>query len=231
MLTIVKTRLSDFQVPKERPILTLQFFQNIPFEAAQEMEKHMIERSYEKRESIFLEDDQADFVWFVKEGHVKEMNHLAEGRTQTLCMVGPQGMFGVSAFAGGEYGFQCVAETSVTVVSFPIQAFRNLMGKYPDLARAVVSQISKLLRQSKDRQSYSQESAEKRLLHVLIEMVEKFGTTIPLRRRQFAAMAGTSVETCIRAFSRLKEAGLMTSVNGRITVKNAKSLNERMNEL
>jgi len=231
MLTIAKTRLNDFQAPKVSRLSTLSFFQNIPFEAAQEMERHMIEKKFAKRESIFREDDPAENVWFVKEGQVKEINHLADGKTQTLCMVGADGMFGVSAFSGGEYGFQCVAETAVTVVSIPIVDVRALMGKYPEMARTVVSKISNLLRQSKDRLSYSQESAEKRLLHVLVEMIDKYGNTIPLTRRQIAAMAGTAVETCIRAFSRLRDAGLITSVNGRITVKDAKSLRDRINGL
>src|SRR6185295_15071493 len=148
----------------------------------------------------------------------------------TLCMVGVGGIFGVSAFDGGQYGFHSIAETEVITLSFPIQGFLSVMGKYPDLVKAVLSKISKLLRQSKGRQTFSQECAEKRLLHVLMETTEEFGNTIPLTRKEIASMAGTAVETCIRVFSRLEEAGLIAAEHGKITVKNLDGLENRMEQ-
>ena len=178
-----------------------------------------------------MEDDLAESIWFVKEGHVKEIHHSSEGQSKTICMVGTNGIFGVSAFSGEEYGFHCVAETDTTVISLPIQFFQTLMGKYPQMAREILSKISKLLRLSKDMQTFSQESAEKRILHVLVEMVREFGNVIPLTRKEVAEMAGTAVETCIRACVRLEQVGLMKSVHGQITVKNVNDLMDRMEEV
>lgn len=209
----------------------MSFFGYIPSDDFWEIENHMVWKKYAKRESIFLENDLAESIWFVKAGHVKEINHSANGRDNTICMVGANGMFGVSAFNGGEYGFHCVAETDATVVSFPIQFFHELMEKYPPIAREVLSIISKLLRRSKDMQTYSQESAEKRILHILVEMVREFGNVIPLTRKEIAEMAGTAVETCIRACVRLEEAGFMKSVHGQITVKNVGDLIDRMEDV
>ena len=231
MLTMVKTRPVDFQTQKNTTPSTMAIFQNIPFTALPEIKKHMVERKYAKRESIFQEDDPAEFFWFVKQGHVKEINHSANGRDQTICMIGTNGMFGISSFNGGEYGFHSVAGTDTTVLSFPIQAFQALMEKYPHMARAVMSHISKLLQRSKDTQTFSQECAEKRLLHVLLKMTEEFGRTIPLTHKEIASMAGTAVETCSRVFSRLEEAGLITTQHGKFMIKNTDSLNDRMEEL
>ncbi len=231
MLTVTKTRPVDLQIPKKSRLSTMDVFQNIPYTALQEIEKYMVERTYGKRESIFLENDPAEFVWFVKEGYVKEGNHSLRGRGCTLSMIGPHGMFGIAAFEGGDYGFHSLAETNVTVVSFPIRDFRILMGKYPDMARAVVSKIAKLLRQSKNMRTFSQESAEKRLIHVLVEMMGEFGGIISMTRREIALMAGISTETCIRTFTRLRDAGLITSVHGRLMVKSVEDLQDRMEGL
>ena len=231
LLTMTKTRPVVYQSLQSNPVLMMPLFKNLLSVDLREFKENMVEKKYAKRESIFLEEDYAKSIWFVKEGHVKEIHHSADGRSNTLCMVGANGMFGTSAFNGGEYGVHCIAETDVTVISLPIQFFNELMGKYPEIARSVLSKISTLLRHSKDMQIFSQESAEKRILHVLVDMVKVFGNIIPLTRREIAEFAGTAVETCIRTCSRLEKAGLMSSVHGQITVNDEDDLLDRMEEV
>jgi CRP-like cAMP-binding protein len=86
------------------------------------------------------------------------------------------------------------------------------------------------LRQSRDRQTVSQECAEKRLLHILLETVKEFGSTVPMTHREIASMAGTTAETCSRTFSRLEASGLMTTQHGKFTVKNVDDLKLRINQ-
>lgn len=231
MLTMTKTRPVIYPSLKNSILSTIDLFKKLPADTLREVERHMVEKKYMKCESLFLEEDSAESVWFVKDGHVKEIHHSPNGRSNTLCIVGVNGMFGISAFNSGEYGFHCIAETDATVISFPVQFFYELMGKYPQIARDVLSKISLLLRKSKDMQTFSQESAEKRILHVLLEMVGVFGKIIPLTRKEIAEMAGTAVETCIRTCIRLEKAGLMTSFHGQITVKNEGDLMDRMEEI
>jgi len=72
---------------------------------------------------------------------------------------------------------------------------------------------------------------EKRILHVLVNLVSEFGNTIPLTRREIAEMAGTTVETSIRTFSRLEEEGLVSTSRGRIMVKDGQKLRDRIEEI
>jgi CRP-like cAMP-binding protein len=231
MLTITKNRPVDYQRAPKSPLSTIDPFKNIPPGALREIEKHVIEKTYPKHEYIFMEDDKADYVWFVKEGHIKLAHYSMEGRSQTFCMMGPMGMFGVSALGQGEYGVYSMAETEATVISIPVQVFQDIMGKYPETAKAVVLHMSKLLRRAKEMEMISVASAEKRLLHTLLEMAGEYGTTIPMTRREISEMAGTSVETCIRIFSRLEDAGQISSVHGKIMVKSLHHLRNRMEEL
>ena len=209
----------------------LEIFRKLPAEALREAEKSVLEKKYAKGETIFLEGDPADFVWFVKEGHVKAVIHSAGGRDMTLCMNGSQNMFGsCCCFGTKTYACHGVAETDVTILAYPIQEFFTLLDRYPALSRAVVEELSKRLRQSKDMQAFEQETVEKRILHVLVNLVEEFGTTIPLTRREIAEMAGTTVETSIRTFSKLEREGLVSTARGRITIRNGKDLTERIGE-
>jgi CRP-like cAMP-binding protein len=211
---------------------TLDVFKKIPSAQLTEIEKKMIERKYSKGESLFLEGDPAEFVWFVKEGHVKAIIHTANGRDLTLCMVGTNSMFGTCCcFGGGEYPCHSVAETETTVVAIPMQDFMDLLEKYPEMSKAVVHHLSRRLRQAKDMQTFDQESVEKRILHILTNLVAEFGNTIPLTRREIAEMTGTTVETCIRTFSGLEKEGLVYSTRGKITVKNLQDLIDRQEEI
>ncbi len=230
MLTLNRRWPAVIQGGKKSTLSTIPNFKNLPSDAFPAIESHMIEKKYAKRESIFLEEDRAESIWFVKEGCIKEIHNAGSGRSHTLCIVGANGLFGVSAFSGGLYGFQSLAETDSTVISFPIQYFRALMEKYPSIGTETLNQISTLLRRSKDMRTFSQESAEKRLLHALVELTREFGNTIPLNRREIAEIAGTAVETCIRACVRLEKAGLLKSAPGQIIVKDVDDLMDRMEE-
>ena len=230
MLMIQKTKAASLKVPARNFIASMDLFKGLPPEVLSEIERRVIEKKYAKGSSIFLEGDAAKFVWFVKEGHVKAVIHSPNGHCQSLCMVGAQKMFGACcSFGGGTYPCNSVAETDVTVVSFPLSDFLALMGRFPQISQAVIQQLSKRLRDSKETQTFEQESVEKRILHILLNMAAEFGNTIPLTRREIAEMAGTTVETSIRTFSKLSGLGLVSTVRGRITLGDARLLQERMN--
>ena len=232
MLTMTSARIGMTKPAQKSFLATMEIFKKLPVAVLQEVEKRMVEKKYSKHDPIFLEGDPAESVWFVKEGYVKAGNTAANGRCQTLCMVGPRNMFGTCCcLGGGEYPCHSVAETDVTVVYLPMTDFMALLARYPGVSAALVAHISQRLRHSKNMQTFEQESVEKRILHVLLNLVGEFGNTIPLTRREIAEMAGTTVETSIRTFSRFEEEGLVSTARGRITLKNTKDLNDRMEQM
>ena len=232
MLTMTSVRMGMTKPAPKSFLATMDIFKKLPAAVLQEVERRMVEKRYIKHDPIFLEGDPAESVWFVKEGHVKAGNTAANGRCQTLCLVGPHSMFGTCCcLGGGEYPCSSVAESDVTVVSLPMKDFMVLLTRYPEISTALVAHISQRLRQSKNMQTFEQESVEKRILHVLLNLVGEFGNTIPLTRREIAEMAGTTVETSIRTFSRFEEEGLVSTTRGRITLKSTKDLNDRMEQM
>jgi CRP/FNR family transcriptional regulator, dissimilatory nitrate respiration regulator len=231
MLTQPKTQQPDVRSQKKEFFSLPDLFKKVPSRALQEIEGQMMEKRFAKGETIFREDDPAGFIWFVKQGHVKEVNHSRDGHSKTLCMTGPGGMFGISALGGGNYDFHSLAVTDSTLLSFPIRGFKALMASNPEVASAVAFFVSKTLRRSMGARAVFRESAEKRLLFTLVEMVQEFGNHIPLTRKAIAEMAGVAVETCIRIFTPLEEEGLIQSAHGNFTVMNVGSLLNRMEEL
>ncbi len=232
MLASSMKKTNSFLVAPKGFLESMEIFKNLPPEALREIEKSAVEKKYARQSTIVLEGEPAESVWFVKEGHVKAVNHAASGRCQTLCMVGAKGMFGsCCALGGGRYSCHVVAETDVTVVSLPMGEFNVFLSKYPQIGKALVAHLSLRLQQSKSIQAFDRETVEKRILHALKQLVGEFGTTIPLTRKEIAEMAGTTVETSIRTFSRLEKEGLVSTARGRIVVKNIHELEERLEAL
>jgi len=232
MLTMGKIKFESLKPSPESFLGAMEIFKKVPAEALREIEKKMVEKKFAKHQTILLTGDPAESVWFVKEGFVKSGVTATNGRCQTLCRVGAKDMFGTCCcFNGGEIPCQSVAETDVTVVSLPMADFLSLLGKYPGVSVALIGHISRRLRQSKDMQAFDQENVGKRILHVLVSLSEQFGTTIPLTRKEIAEIAGTTVETAIRTFSKFSEAGLVLTARGKIVVKNVAALVARMEEL
>lgn len=222
----------NIQAPGRGPLGGMEIFRRLPKETLREIEAKVVERKFPKGTTILLEGEPADRVWFVKEGHIKAMTQGANGRTQTLCMVGQNGMFGsCCTLGGGHYPCHVEAETDVTAVSLPMADFKLLMERHPQVSRALAEEMSRKLNESKKTQSFDQESVEKRILHNLIGLVREFGNTIPLTRREIAEMAGTTVETSIRTFSKLEADQLVSTTRGRITVKDVALLVERLEKI
>jgi CRP-like cAMP-binding protein len=206
-----------------------ELFKKLSPAALAEIERHAVEKHYKRNDSIFFEGDPAQSVWFVKSGYVKAVNHGSSGQCQTLCMTGVNGMFGsCCAFGQGQYPCHSVAVTDAVVVSVPMTDFMNLLSKYSEIGSALVRSLSERLRRSKDDQTFEKEPVEVRVLHILVNLVEQFGKTIPLTRREIAEMAGTTVETSIRTFLHLEKEGLVSTSRGKITVKDTQLLNDRI---
>lgn len=213
-------------------VLSLEVFKAIPAHQISEVEKKLVERKYDKGCSLYLVGDPAEFVWFIKEGHVKSVVHTPNGRDLTLCVAGAKNMFGhCCCFGRNEHRCHAVAESDVTVLTYPVKDFIELLDKYPSMAKAYMESLSRRLRLSKDMQTFEQECVGKRILHVLINLVDKFGNTIPLTRREVAEIAGTTVETCIRTFTGLERDKLVSSTRGKIMVNNVQDLESRMRNL
>ena len=237
---MLETRKAPHEAPRQAVastgpktfIATIDLFKSVPPSQMGALEKRLVEKRYAKGQPIFLEGDPATHVWFVKEGRVKAVKHMPQGRDLTICTMGQNHMFGTCcSFSAEHYPCNALAETDTTVVCLAMNDFVDLMRKHPDISRELVAHLSARLRRMQDMRTFDQESVEKRILHVLVHLVGEFGNQIPLTRREVAEMAGTTVETCIRTFKSLEEEGLVETSRGRIQVKDLQSLVDRQEEV
>jgi len=207
----------------------MDVFRKIPFHHLAALEPRLAVRRFKKGSSLFREGDVVKFIWFVREGRLKAVKHLPQGRDLTVCSLGPRQLFGTCCcFASPHYPCNPIAETDVTVVSLPMTDFVNFMRHHPEISNEIIATLSSRLRQAKNARAWEQESVEKRILHVLAQLLKESGENLPYTRKAIAEMAGTTVETSIRTFRVFQKQGLVETSRGRIHIKNSHALFARL---
>ena len=102
-----------------------------------------------------------------------------------------------------------------------------LMGRHPKIAINVIRVIGKRLQEVQDRvREISTQRAERRIAHAVLRLagqaghstIEGTAIAFPLRRKDVAALAGTTLHTASRILTAWEKAGLLISQHQRLTV-------------
>jgi CRP-like cAMP-binding protein len=195
--------------------------------------KQSVRRHYEKDEYLFFEGDPARWVVLVAAGRVKMVKHSESGRETILATFGPGEIVGeVAVLVGDAYPATAQAMEPTVTLSLSRAAYVALVQSHPELAWALIEELGRRLQQSHEMiRSLAVEKVERRVARVLLRMagtagerLERAGApgavriTIPLSRQDIADMAGTVIETAIRAMSKFQKQGLIETQEGRIVL-------------
>lgn len=205
----------------------------VPLSAAERVsiEKQLVRQRFEKDEYLFFEGDPAEWLVFVAEGRVKMIKHSESGRETILATFGPGQIVGeVGVLVGEAYPATAQALEPAVTLKLRRDEYVALVRGHPELAWALIEELGRRLQRSHETiRSMAVEKVERRVARVLLRMantagermedVEKPGAvriTVPLSRQDIADMAGTVIETAIRAMSKFQKQGLIETREGHI---------------
>jgi CRP-like cAMP-binding protein len=187
---------------------------------------------YEDQEPIFFQGDPSHSVYMVVLGKVKIVKSSETGQSVMLELILPGEVFGALAvFDGKPYpataqamGRACVARLNRNDVS-------DLISRRPEVASRTIMEVTDRVRKAHEmRMRMATQRVERRIVEALLELAPRIGQSvdegirIDLTRRDVAEIVGTTVETSIRVFSRLKSQGLVESHRGWIVLKSLEAL-------
>jgi CRP-like cAMP-binding protein len=143
-------------------------------------------------------------------------------------------MFGtVALFTDRCYPADATAMGETVEASWSEPELLNLMTRYPQIAINAVRIIGQRLQEMQNRvRELATQRAERRIAHTLVRLAQRSGhgtaagTVIPfpLRRKDIADVAGTTLHTASRILSGWEKAGLMASQHHRLTIRNPSDL-------
>ncbi len=197
-------------------------------------------RSFKRNERIYLPDDLADAVLLVVKGRVKIYHVTPDGKQSILNFIDAGELFGELSLFGSE-DRQEFAEAieNTTVVLIPKTAMLSLMSSHSHLCVGITKLIG-VRRQRIERRLRNLlfRSNRERVIHLLIEMAEKYGTHsvdglelgIKLSHQEMASTIGSTRETVTVMLGQLQTEGVIKIARRRITITDLDKLISEVSE-
>ena len=189
-------------------------------------------------EALWRAGERASSFVVVGHGLIKVVLPSSGSRDLVLGLYGPGESVGDSALLEGVlYPAESYALTDPVVVArIPRDSFLAAIEQSGPAALLLARELGRRATLANRRISLFSASAEERLASTIIELGERFGdemedgsTLIPLRltRAELAALVGTTVETTIRTLSRWSREGLVSTIDGGLSVHDPSALARR----
>ncbi|MEO8558543.1 MAG: Crp/Fnr family transcriptional regulator [Rhodospirillales bacterium] len=179
---------------------------------------------------IFSQGDEGVRAHTVIKGGVRIAQSGSDGAQVVIRFIGPGETFGtVALFTDGRYPASAITLVKTLEVSWSEAELLQLMGQHPQIAINVIRIIGKRLQEVQDRvRELATQRAERRVAHAVLRLARQAGQNtvngtaieFPLRRKDVADIAGTTLHTASRILTGWEKAGLLTSHNQRLTIRN-----------
>lgn len=183
---------------------------------------------------IFNQGGEGVRAHTVIEGGVRISQTGSDGAQVVLRFIGPGNIFGtVALFTDGCYPADATALADTLEASWSESELLDLMTRYPAIAINAVRIIGRRLHEMQDRvRELATQGAERRIAHALMRLARQSGYStaagtaipFPLRRKDVADVAGTTLHTASRILTGWEKAGLLISQRRHLTIRNTSEL-------
>jgi CRP-like cAMP-binding protein len=186
-------------------------------------------QTYRRGQVVFHDEDAADALHLVVEGHFAVRITLPTGESVLLAIIGPGDAFGELALvSGGSRGATVQAFSDGETLSLHRDAFEALRRARPQVDRSLAEILAERLRRVNDLLKEAHYvDADVRVRRRLVELGEAFDGTVPLTQEEIAQTAGTSRATVNRVLREEEAAGAVELGRGRTTITDAAALRAR----
>lgn len=174
---------------------------------------------------LYRAGETAERVWALVRGEVKITRRTAAGRLLMIELIVPGELCGAFCYSRDETGiFDARAMRESTALGFPVALVEEAAHGNLALIRALAADYCRRLFHAQHMRSIASENVVGRIACALIYLHAKFGLEIPHTRRTVAELAGTSVESAIRATQELARHGLVETSRNRIVIRSLDAL-------
>ena len=214
-------------------IKDIPFFQGLSENESDAVKQCLKEKSFEKGESLFIEGNICERVFFVQSGRVKLSRTSSSGREQILETLGPGD---TCACNPGSSTWHCastaVALTPCTAWFLSRESYARLIQTNAKLSQALNRLFAERLQCfSSLIEEVSLKDVKKRLVKFLLDMLEnselskgKEELFIPFTREEIAHRLGTARETVARHLYQLKRKKLIDIKPHQILIQDQEGL-------
>ncbi|WP_454884333.1 Crp/Fnr family transcriptional regulator [Sphingomonas oryzagri] len=168
---------------------------------------------------IFRQGDAADRAHALLSGGIRIRQTGSDGAQALMRVIAPGEMFGtVALFTDHLYPADAETAMDSRIASWSETDFLSLLGRYPGVAINIIHVVGERLAEAQDRiREMASLSAEQRIARALLRLAAQTGRTtadgaeiaIPLRRKDLAELAGTTLHTASRLLAHWQAEGII----------------------
>ena len=187
-----------------------------------------------KEEVIFEQGEKVLRAHALIRGSARIIQTGSDGQQSLLRFIEPGEMFGIiPLFTDHKFPADAIAAEPSLILSWSEENFFTLIEKYPRISRNIIRVVGERLYESQNRiRELATQHAEQRLVHVLIRLSQKvvdnksatIEINLPIRRKDFAEMAGISFYTASRILAAWEKEGLLKAGRQHIIIKDISAL-------
>jgi CRP-like cAMP-binding protein len=177
---------------------------------------------------IFSQGDDGVRAHAVIEGGVRIAQSGSDGAQVIIRFIGPGEMFGtVSLFTDGRYPADAITLAETLEASWSEAELLDLIHRHPQIGVNVIRIIGRRLQEAERVRELATQRAERRVAHTVLRLARQAGhSTIdgtaiefPLRRKDLADIAGTTLHTASRILTAWEKAGFLATHHQRLTIR------------
>lgn len=178
---------------------------------------------------IFSQGDDSVRAHAVIEGSVRIVQSGSDGAQVIIRFIGPGEMFGtVSLFTDGRYPADAVTLSETLEASWSEAVLLDLIQRHAQIGVNVIRIMGRRLQEVQERvRELATQRAERRVAHAVLRLARQAGHStvdgtaieFPLRRKDLADIAGTTLHTVSRILTAWEKAGLLVTYNQRLTIR------------
>jgi CRP-like cAMP-binding protein len=221
--------------PLSRQILSnLELFRGLPPTALDDVLATASTRSFARDFRVFNQGETRVRAHLLVDGWIRISQSGSDGAQIVVRFIGPGDIFGaISLFTDRRYPADADTLTDATEVSWSDRALLDLMNNHPQIAINAVRIVGQRLQEAQHRvRELATQRAEQRVAHALLRLLRQVGTTtsrgivirFPLRRKDIADIAGTTLYSASRILSAWERAGWLKTLDRRIAVESLSEL-------
>ena len=206
-----------------------EIFRGLSTEALDEVRAACLRRRVASGDMVIRQDDPASAVYVVIAGRLRATQTTAAGQQIIMRYIGAGETAGYNAISGGDtYTTTVSAVDDTTLMSWPKLAFKQLMGRHPQIAVNALAIIESRYEEMQTRvRELATETVERRIAHTVLRLAQQAGRrtasgieiAFPISRQDLAEMAGTTLHTVSRTLSAWEGDGIVDSGRRRVIIR------------
>ena len=219
-----KALIEDLNQTKARcavcKIRSYSFCRCLPEEKLKYLSGISVEKEFKNKQTIFLQQEEANNLYNITKGNVKIYRLLSDGRIQIIGFLYPGDFFG--SYKKEKYNYSAEAIGEVRTCVFNQETLDNYLEENMKLAKELLHMTSHELTLAQDRMGVlGKMNANERVAQFILNISDQRArigwqnnpVSLPMTRQDIADYLGLTLETVSREISRFKTANIIKLMN------------------